>query len=721
MAHERWLRLISAAAGAFGAAATARVIFTRSAADLEQLLFFTALVAVVAFFAIRTEDVRFGFEAAVIFPAILLLHDPALALVAVFVGLAGHELWRRRSLRESSLLAISYFIVALLYTSAVNKNAPPLAKISGYILLVVGFLGIRIAFLAAREAPKRLLVLQAEIIAVITPIVAMEVMSDVAYGHLGLALALLPLLVIAYTMRREMRIAERNAELVRRNRELSILTESATSVLLAETEGETIRQIVALLSKLARLKAAAVVTWDVEPLSGTTVYRFGECLPSDQELIRWVESAGFAQSAPNRPFVFQNELRRFPLAPEPAIQVIIGIQTAAAIHGILVYETEDRAILQGGSLNLLTLLVNQTAVSLDDQLLRLNMVAKNAELERNAATMSTILELSTSLIASTDIEDSLTRVAMAIRNALEFDAVVFAVRDPRRDEFVRRAQAGIDSAAWEEMRGKPLASQEIRPFIDTKYRILNSYFIPRTGPDAWLKNDVVLVPLVSAGETIGYLSAHSRSGEGPRIERVRTLEIFAVQAVMAIESAQRYGEIRRLTFIDGLTPAYNYRYFQEAFAKELNRHKRTGNQLALCMLDIDNFKRINDTFGHPVGDVILKGLVEELMRNRESDVVARYGGEEFALIFPDTPAASAKEAANRMRELIERREFVIPELRRTLRVTASIGVAVFPSDGTTSTDLIARADAALYFAKKHGKNLVMMAGELPAQGAGVAS
>ena len=154
-----------------------------------------------------------------------------------------------------------------------DKNAPPLAKISGYILLVVGFLGIRIAVLAAREAPKRLLILQAEIIAVITPIVAMEVMSDVAYGHAGLAIALLPLLLIAYTMRREMRIAERNAELVRRNRELSILTESATSVLLAETEGETIRQIVALLTKLARLKAAAVVTWDVEPVSGSPAPR----------------------------------------------------------------------------------------------------------------------------------------------------------------------------------------------------------------------------------------------------------------------------------------------------------------------------------------------------------------------------------------------------------------------------------------------------------------
>jgi diguanylate cyclase (GGDEF)-like protein len=122
-----------------------------------------------------------------------------------------------------------------------------------------------------------------------------------------------------------------------------------------------------------------------------------------------------------------------------------------------------------------------------------------------------------------------------------------------------------------------------------------------------------------------------------------------------------------------------------------------------------------------VGDEILKGLVEELMKNaRDSDVVARYGGEEFAIIFPETPTGSAKDAANRLRELIERREFFIPQSRRTLRVTASIGVAIFPADGKTPTDLIARADAALYFAKKSGKNQVVMASELPAEGAGFA-
>ncbi|HKR65879.1 MAG TPA: GGDEF domain-containing protein, partial [Thermoanaerobaculia bacterium] len=91
------------------------------------------------------------------------------------------------------------------------------------------------------------------------------------------------------------------------------------------------------------------------------------------------------------------------------------------------------------------------------------------------------------------------------------------------------------------------------------------------------------------------------------------------------------------------------------------------------------------------------------------DVVARYGGEEFAIIFPDTPAASARDAANRLRELVERREFPLPHLDRTLFITISVGVAIYPQDGLTGADLISRADAALYWVKKHGKNQVAMA------------
>jgi diguanylate cyclase (GGDEF)-like protein len=719
MPRPGWLRLFSLAAIGFAVAVSAWLVFVRPAAYLQGVLFFTTLVALVSFFTIESEQIIFGFEAGVIFPAIVLLHDPGVALVSGFVGVTIYQLRKPslRALRDAALLGISYFIVALLYASAVDKNAHLLAKMSGYVLLVGGFLALRIAFLAASVAPKHLMLLQTQIVAMITPVVALEVMSFLGYGPVGFAIAFMPLLLIAYAMRREAAISEQNAELMRRNRELSILTESATGILTAETEGATIRQMVSLLGRLARLKAAAVITWESKPVRGTTVYRFGECLLSDQDLIRWVRSTGFSQSAPNRPFIFRDDVRRFSLASGPAIQVVLGIQTPDAIFGVLVYETEDPTILQTGSLNLLTNLVNQIAVSLQDQLLRVDMAAKNAELERHATTMSTILDLSTSLISSTDIEESLTRVASAVRDALGFDAVVFATFDSRRDEFVRRAHAGLD-AAWKRMRKKPIPAREILQFFKPEFRISNSYFVSHSGPDAWRESDVLLVPLSSGENLVGYLSVQSpRDVQLPQLERIKTLEIFAAQAVMALESARHFEEIKRLTFIDGLTPAYNYRYFQETLEKELHRHQRSGHHLTLGMLDIDNFKLINDTFGHPVGDEILKGLVEELMKNaRDTDIVARYGGEEFAMIFPETPLPSARDAANRLRELIERREFPLPQLGRTLRVTASIGVAVYPSDGKTSTDLIARADAALYFAKKNGKNQVAIASELPDEG-----
>jgi len=291
------------------------------------------------------------------------------------------------------------------------------------------------------------------------------------------------------------------------------------------------------------------------------------------------------------------------------------------------------------------------------------------------------------------------------------------------------------------MKKKQVSAKEITPFFADEFRVSNSYFVSHTAlqqsehgvfvrhdddtdvddlnrrADEWHENDLLIEPLKSADETIGYVSVRNpHDRRVPNIETVKTLEIFAVLAVQALQSARRYEEIRRLTFIDGLTAAFNHRYFQEALAKEVSRHARTGHEFALAMLDIDNFKRINDTFGHPVGDEILKGLVDEMMTNaRDSDMVSRYGGEEFAIIFADTPASSAHDAANRIRELVAKREFAITSAGRTLRITVSIGVAVYPHDGTTTTDLVARADAALYFAKKNGKNQVAMAGELPAE------
>jgi diguanylate cyclase (GGDEF)-like protein len=714
-----------------------------------ELLFFAALVTVALFIRVGDDGNAVGFEAAVALAVIPLFHDAGSALAAVFVGGVVFQMYgaiTRRAfhltpLHDAAEAALSYYVVGLLYASAVARTAPAMAKVSGYILLVVGYLVANIAFTAVRKYlaggefepldVRRILLTQGRTLLFATPLVVIEVAAYAKYGLPGFAVAFLPVLLVAFAMRNEADAERQNAELLRRNRELSILTESATQILSAEGDEETLRRMTTLLGHLSKLKACAIVTWSANPDTAGTVYRFGECLPSDQEILRWVDSAGFAQSAPSRAFVFKDDLRRFPLSGGSATQVLIGIQTAEVIYGILIYETEESAILKTGSLNLLTLLVNQTGLSLQDQLLRREMGEKTALLESQAATTATILDVANSLIGSFDVDAMLTRIAHAVRKSLGFEIVVFALYDGKRDEFIRRAQAGLDDV-WEDVRRKAVSSSEITAFFNQEFRISNSFFISHTAlrqsehgffvrpedatykHDEWHDNDMLIVPLMSADQVIGYLSVRDPHDKRlPTTEKVQTLEIFALQAVQALQSAKQYDEIKRLTTLDALTPAFNHRYFQEALAKEIHRHARTGHEFALAMLDIDNFKRFNDTFGHPVGDEILKGLVEELMLNaRDSDIVSRYGGEEFAIIFADTPGSSAKDAADRLRGLVERRELRPSQLGRVLRITVSIGVAVYPRDGLTSADLVSRADSALYFAKKNGKNQVCMAVDL---------
>lgn len=754
MSRASLFRICQIAVVVVAVALAVSAVITLPLREIQYALFFAALIFLAMFLRIEAGDVSVGFEAAIVFAALIIFHDPAVAFVAVITGGMAYATYRAAASRQWELerfystaqLALSYAVVGVLYSVAVAPDARPMAKVAGYILLLIGYVVTALAFILTRRSIeetatpldlRRVLVAQGQTLLLVSPIVAIAVMLFRAQGATGFAFATLPLLVLAYSMRNEADLAEQNVELLRRNRELAILTESSTQILSAEGDHETLRRLMGLLSKLAKMKACAVVTWEANPDVPGTVYRFGECMPTDQEVLRWVDSAGFAQSAPSRAFVFHSGMRRFPLSTGEATQVLIGIQTPEVIYGVLIFETEDLSILKAGSMNLLTLLVSQTGLSLQDQLLRREMREKTVQLESNAATMTTILDVSNSLIGQFEIDAALTRIAQAIRKAIGFEVVVFALFDARRDEFVRRAQAGLDDV-WEEVRKKHVSSSEIAAFFNQEFRVSNSFFISHTAlrqsehdffvrtedmddsflkPDEWHENDLLLVPLMSGEQMIGYLSVrdpHDR--KVPSFDKVQTLEVFATQAVTALQSARQYDEIKRLTFIDALTPAYNHRFFQEALGKEIHRHSRNGHELALAMLDIDNFKRINDTFGHPVGDEILKGLVEELMRNaRDSDVVARYGGEEFAIIFPDTPAQSASDAANRFRELVERRDFPLPHVGRNLRITISVGVAVYPHDGLTSADLISRADAALYHAKKHGKNQVAIAAELSAE------
>ena len=739
------LRLLQTAAVAATAISLVWVIVTRPAGLVFDALIIGILVAVVREIA-QNDNAGIGFESAVVVASIIIFHDAAYPFIAVATGtgirafVAGFRT-RERALSAATAavqITATYGIVALLYTEAVEPTARAGAKISGFVLLVVGCTVAQLLFWYLRrlveqkpthlDVPRMLRDL-GRLALGMTPIIAVEVLLFRQYGFDGLVVGALPSLVLAMLMRQHIEQERRNADLVRRNRELSILTEHSTEILGAVDDEETFRRLANILGKLATMRACAIVSW-TGTAEAAKVYRFGECLPNDQDILRWVESAGLTHSAPSTAFVFQDEQRRFPLSGGPAVQLLIGIQTAEVIYGVMIFESSDTTILKTERLNLLTLLVNQTAVALQDQLLRRDMHAKNESLEAHAERTNAILDLATNLIGTFDLDGALTRVAQTIRTSLGFESVLVALLDHKNNEFVRCAQAGLGDV-WPELRKSKVASEAIKALLQRRFRISRSYYVPAAAmqmserdfvmrpeslarSDDWHENDQLIVPLNRGDELLGYLSVRgARDERVPNEETVRTLEIFAVQAVMAIQSARQFQQIERLTFLDSLTPAFNHRYFQDALQKEIHRHGRSGNEFALAMLDIDNFKRINDSFGHQIGDEVLKGVVEELQTNgRESDIVSRYGGEEFAIIFPDTSAQPARDAANRLRELVERRHFDIPQINRTIRITVSIGIAIYPMDGVTSADLIARADSALYDAKKKGKNRVAIASDI---------
>lgn len=180
---------------------------------------------------------------------------------------------------------------------------------------------------------------------------------------------------------------------------------------------------------------------------------------------------------------------------------------------------------------------------------------------------------------------------------------------------------------------------------------------------------------------------------------------------MAASIQASHDELIRLSTTDGLTGLYNHREFQKRLGDEINRASRYNAPLSLLMLDIDNFKKFNDTYGHPSGDVVLRSIGSLILREiRSSDFAARYGGEEMAVVLPETDASQAFLFACRLRENIELLPMTVVG-DETVHVTVSIGVASFPEDASDRKGLIEAADQALYFAKSKGRNKAILYSE----------
>lgn len=215
--------------------------------------------------------------------------------------------------------------------------------------------------------------------------------------------------------------------------------------------------------------------------------------------------------------------------------------------------------------------------------------------------------------------------------------------------------------------------------------------------------NMICVPLISNNKPYGVINVVNKNGGLNFSENdLHVITSIANQISLILEKVKLYEQ----SITDGMTKLFIHRYFQARLDEEIIRARRYQSTLSLIMLDVDHFKRFNDTYGHQMGDVVLigvAGVVQNLIRNN-IDIPARYGGEEFAVILPETDTEGAYRIAERIRLEISKKEFEHND--KKVNVTASIGIASYPLHASAKLDLISRADLALYKSKENGRNKV---------------
>jgi diguanylate cyclase (GGDEF)-like protein len=336
------------------------------------------------------------------------------------------------------------------------------------------------------------------------------------------------------------------------------------------------------------------------------------------------------------------------------------------------------------------------------------------ELRRRRFDLEALAQLGTELESaadSFDVADSLlNRLAetfefqrMLLLGAPEEDLMLFARRGS--DQGIGTVcAAGIDSAivdAWAARH--TLLISELDPEADP--------WLAAAMPDA---RNLILTPLSAENRAMGVLVIEVGDSQslrrGSRVERrvVAMIEQFASHASLALRNAWLLEQVQKMATTDGLTGIANRRSFDIGLERELSRATRNGSALTVVLLDLDHFKQLNDNYGHQVGDEVLRMVGGALAEHcRDFDMAARYGGEEFAVIMPGCQEHESIEAAERLRRVVADCESPIP-------ITASVGVATYPLNGTTVDQLIKAADDALYQSKRSGRDRVTAANPVPA-------
>jgi two-component system cell cycle response regulator len=411
-------------------------------------------------------------------------------------------------------------------------------------------------------------------------------------------------------------------------------------------------------------------------------------------------------------------------APRPALlPYYLGPEEVAAFLGVPIFEGKTlRGLLLGDRATgpAFTPAETELFVSAAAQIMRIVQSERVFQaVERSKHEHERFYRASTALNRALTLEEVYAAALEGARGVCEFDFAAIAAFDPRDGGHVISMAVGEGSDGLVGTKHRDPASvasmvvkNKLALPVSGEWRDHHETHIFDAGERIKGFESLYVLPLLVKDEVMGTFAIAARRLGAFGSDRREMLGVVANQVAISMQNGRMVQSLEEQATTDGLTGLVNHRTFQERFSTMLGRADRHRFRVAMLLTDIDHFKMVNDTYGHPTGDAVLKRIAVILKASaRKIDIVARYGGEEFALVLEGTGRVGARQLAERIREEVAVQTF--ESSKGSFKATLSLGVAVYPDDGKAKQDVIACADKALYAAKHAGRNRTVCHGETP--------
>jgi diguanylate cyclase (GGDEF)-like protein len=482
---------------------------------------------------------------------------------------------------------------------------------------------------------------------------------------------------------------------------LAVLYEAGQAVLSTFDLDEVLQRILGIARDFFQLPNVAILLLDKEEQQLRVRSQIGWDAGKDQISLGCHDGITGAAVLKKRP-VYAPDVTKDPryicAAQSTRSELAIPLMVCDEVVGVLDCQSDRIDHFDHETILLLTLFSTQASIALQNA----RLYSLERQRARQLEAINTIAQQSTAVM---ELEDLLTRVCLVIQQAFQVSHVSLLLRE--EGDLVMRAHQGTLTPCFP-AGGRFSATQD--PWarvIATSGTIIEKDLSATPEPLRLFKESAsrMSIPLISFGQTHGVLTLHSLRLDAFRESELQSLESVADICANSIQNAHYVERVKQLAYLDGLTGIFNRRFFELRIMEEIERARRYGTGMAVIMADIDQFKRLNDEFGHLLGDEVLRQVSSLFHQQlRKIDVVCRYGGEEFAILLTQTNEQQALTIAEKLRRMVE--GFQFPGVPRT--VTISAGVAAFPAHGKSRDDMIRAADDGLYAAKQLGRNRVCL-------------